>query len=511
MVVTSGCNKPDSNDPTPPPSNQTLTITGIKPAGGNVPLVDTITGTNFSTNPSENSVYYNGLKVTVLSASTTQLIVSLPAQTTTGKVSLTINGISVDGPTFTVTSQPIITSISPTHGVASMTDTIFGINFNPISSQNVVYFNSVQASIITSTSSQIVVTVPQSTTGKVSVVSNGNTIMGPTFTFDNDSVVVTTFAGTGIQSSTDGPALSATFTQVWDVSSDSLGTVYVADGGGNVIRKIFNGTVTTIAGAGSIPASYGQGTEFNQPSGVTVDGNNNVYVGDTYSNRVRVITPSGGISTIAGGINFGHGWVDATGQGAYFWQPMGLVADKTGNIFVADQANHCIRKVTPSGVVTTLAGAGPASPGYRDGTGTNALFTTPRSITIDDNGNLYVADYGNNRIRKINPSGVVTTIAGKPNGGSNDGQGIAAGLGFPTGITIDKQGNLYLTQDSYRLVRKISPTGWVSTIAGTGELGSKDGAGFQATFSSLGGISIDRNGILYLADGKRVRKITIKR
>lgn len=266
--------------------------------------------------------------------------------------------------------------------------------------------------------------------------------------------------------------------------------------------------VVTIAGGGSRPASWGQGTEFYQPTGVAVDPNSNkVYVSDTYLNRIRVISPSGTITTVAGGLD--HSLIDGTGSSAYFYQPAGLVVDKNGNVFVADQLNNCIRKVTPAGVVTTFAGS--QFEGFKDDVGTNAQFWLPRALTIDDNGNLYVADQGNNRIRKVSPTGVVTTIAGKPTGGYVDGQGTNAGLGFPCGITIDKKGNLYVTQFSTNLVRKITPSGWVSTIAGTREQGYNDGPGSQATFSSLGGITIDANGILYVADGKKVRKIVVTR
>lgn len=239
LIIIQSCIKPSSNNPQPPlnPGNSNLTITALKPTNGYVPLTDTIIGTGFSTKINEDSVYYNGLKVTVLSATSTQLVVSLPSQTVTGQVLVKVNGSIAGGPTFTVFSVPSITAISPAHGVATMVDTIFGNNFSATLSQNSVFFNGVQANILAVSSNQLIVTIPQSTTGKVTVTSGGVNVTGPIFTYDNDSVVVSTLAGSNAQTEIDGPALSAAFTQVWDVSSDSLGNVYVADGGGNNCRR----------------------------------------------------------------------------------------------------------------------------------------------------------------------------------------------------------------------------------------------------------------------------------
>ena len=389
-------------------------------------------------------------------------------------------------------------------------DTIYGSGFSAKADEDSIYFNGLRANVWLASETKLVVEVPTGvTTGNVTLKVNGKSATGPQFTVIADSVIVTTLAGTGISDSTNGPRWLASFRMPWDIAADSEGNIYVADGGDNSIRKIStSGTVSIVAGGGGPPSGWGPGTQFYNPQGIAVDENNNIYVADTDRNRIRKITGAGTVVTIAG--NGANGSLDGAGQGAYFFQPVSMVTDKQGNIYLTEYGNHLIRKITPAGIVSTVAGG--TTGGYNDGTGTDARFRIPRGITIDDDGNLYVADFGNNRIRKITPAGVVTTIAGHQNGGSFDGQGTAAGLGHPFGITRDKQGNLFVTQYSTNKVRKISPSGWVSTVAGTGAEGSTDGPGRQSTFKGLVGIAIDKFGNLYVAEqgNYKVRKITRK-
>ena len=211
------------------------------------------------------------------------------------------------------------------------------------------------------------------------------------------------------------------------------------------------------------------------------------------------------VSTLAGDSTvFNGGFADGTGTAAKFKGPNGLVVDSSGNVYVADQGNHRIRKITSDGVVTTFAGSGTS--GSADGTGTAATFNNPQSITIDSSGNFYVTS--SFTVRKITSAGVVTTFAGSGTSGSADGTGTAATFNNPQSITIDSSGNFYVT--SSFTVRKITSAGVVTTFAGSGTSGSADGTGTAASFGGVGGIAIDSSNNLYVADvsNHTIRKIT---
>ncbi len=210
----------------------------------------------------------------------------------------------------------------------------------------------------------------------------------------------------------------------------------------------------------------GAAASFNQPWGIATDSAGNVYVADTGNNTIRKITPAGVVTTLAG--TAGVGSADGTGTAASFYSPYGVATDSAGNVYVADTGNDTVRKITPAGVVTTLAGTAGVQ-GSVDGTGTAASFWFPRGLATDSAGNVYVADYGNQTIRKITPAGVVTTLAGTAGvGGYADGTGAAASFNSPLGIATDSTGNVYVTDSwiDYN-VRKITPAGVVTTLAGT--------------------------------------------
>jgi sugar lactone lactonase YvrE len=268
-------------------------------------------------------------------------------------------------------------------------------------------------------------------------------------------------------------------------------------------------TVTTLAGNGAegdIDAT-GSAAEFSHPFGVAVDGSGNVYVGDENNALIRKVTSAGVVSTLAGS-TYGH--ADGSGSSAEFFNPDGVVVDGSGNIYVADYSNNRIRKVTPAGVVTTIAGG---TQGYADGTGTAAEFFSPQGIAIDASGNLYVADVYNHRIRKITPAGVVTTLAGSGatgpgNGGYADGAAASARFSSPTGVTVDAAGNVYVADFENFKVRKISTAGIVSTVAGSID-GETDGTGSSAAFGAPQGIVVAPSGNLFVTDYlNTVRQIT---
>ena len=316
---------------------------------------------------------------------------------------------------------------------------------------------------------------------------------------------VSTLAGS-TQGYTDGTGTSAQFKYPTGVAVDGAGNVYVADQVNHRIRKITtSGVVSTLAGSGTPGNADGTGTsaQFNYPTGVAVDGAGNVYVADQGNHRIRKITTSGVVSTLAGST---YGYTDGTGTSAKFNAPFGVAVDGAGNVYVADQGNHRIRKITASGVVSTLAGS---TYGYTDGTGTSAQFKYPNGVAVDGAGNVYVADQGNHRIRKITASGVVSTLAGSSQG-YTDGTGTSAKFAYPTGVAVDGAGNVYVADEYNHRIRKITTSGVVSTLAGSSQ-GYTDGTGTSAKFKYPIGVAVDGAGNVYVADqsNHRIRKITL--
>lgn len=227
-------------------------------------------------------------------------------------------------------------------------------------------------------------------------------------------------------------------------------------------------TNTLAGGNGDTTSGYLDGSNssalFNAPAGVAVDSNFNVYVADSYNNRIRLITVAGTTSTFAGDT---LGFRDGLGTTALFNQPLGVCTDKLGNIYVADTYNNAIRKITPAGMVTTIGGKGLDSAGYRNGFDTIALFNMPTGVTVDTSENIYVADYGNNVVRKIASNGIVSTLAGRDTVGYIDGADTSAEFNGLAGIALDDSGFVYVTEFVNNDVRKIR-NGYVSTLAGGG-------------------------------------------
>src|SRR5579863_2020256 len=298
---------------------------------------------------------------------------------------------------------------------------------------------------------------------------------------------VNTFAGTGAMGSANGPVTSANFNQPANIIEDGAGNFFVADFGNNEIRKITTSPAPAVVStfAGSISAGFINAPapgKFHSPDRIAIDATGNIYVPDFGNNAIRKISPTGIITTIAGtGV---AGSTDGPLASATFRQPAGVCLDAAGNLYVADLGNNKIRKINlTAGTVSTFAGSGTA--GSADGPGTTATFNQPASIVFNAAGNMYVADFGNNEIRIVTTSGTVSTFAGSTSPGSNDGIGAGASFFEPAGVCFDTSGNLYVADFGNNAIRKITPSAVVTLLAGSpGNPGNSDGTGIAALFAN---------------------------
>ncbi len=267
-----------------------------------------------------------------------------------------------------------------------------------------------------------------------------------------------------------------------------------------------------LAGAGTVldhTGGTGGNARFFNPSAVAVDGAGNIYVADGGDHTIRMVTAGGVVTTLAGSSGQA-GSSDGSGSSALFLYPYAVAVDSSGNVYVADSGNQNIRKIAPGGSVSTLAGTAGVA-GSADGTGVAALFNLPEGIAVDALGNVYVSDTNNSTIRKITAAGAVTTLAGAAGQtGSANGTGGSARFSYPFGVAVDVSGNVYVADFGNSTVREVTPAGAVSTLAGSAGLsGSVDGVGGAARFNHPSAVSVDGAGNIYVADtsNQTVREI----
>lgn len=305
------------------------------------------------------------------------------------------------------------------------------------------------------------------------------------------------------------------------VAVDGVGNVYFADTWNHRVYKVAatTGVVTSVAGDGNAGYSgdFGAATiaELNGPSGIAVDGNGNIYIADQYNNRIRKIWASSGIiTTVAGG---GGGYLGDGGNAtnATLSYPSGVAVDGSGNIYIADQYNNRVRKVAPTGIISTVAGNGSWSYSGDGSAAVSAGIPTPSGVAVDGSGNLFIADNGSARIRKVSAAGIISTVAGNGTVGysGDEGAATAAMLSNPAGIAVDGSGNLYVADEGNYRIRKITTSGIISTVAGNGSYSSfgDAGEGGLATSAAISpsGIAADVNGNVYISDWgyNRIRRI----
>ncbi|GHC84167.1 NHL repeat-containing protein [Streptomyces flavofungini] len=332
---------------------------------------------------------------------------------------------------------------------------------------------------------------------------------------------IATVAGNGVAGyvSDGGPGALTRLHNPEGVAVDKNGNLYIADRNNHHVRKVTpNGIITTVAGTGEAGYISDGGpavaTRLNQPVDVAIDGEGNLYIADIYNNRVRKVSPSGIITTVAGNGEAGYVSDGGPAIATRLHHPHGVALDREGNLYISEWSGHRVRKVNRSGIITTVAGNGTAGYVSDGGPAIATRLQHPDGLAFDREGNLYIAEYSNHRVRKVTPNGIITTVAGNGTAGfvSDGGPAIATRLNGPRRVAVDEAGNLYVSDQENHRVRRVSSDGTITTVAGNGTAGYVDDGGPAATtrIYQPQGVALDRAGNLYIADysNHRVRGVT---
>jgi uncharacterized protein (TIGR03437 family) len=335
---------------------------------------------------------------------------------------------------------------------------------------------------------------------------------------DAKSLDISTVAGNGTPGfSGDGStATNAEMNSPTGLAIDSTGNLYIADSLNCRIRKVASGNISTFAGNGTFSYSGDGGpaiqAQLNTPQGVAADAAGNLYIADTLNNVVRKVSPNGTISNYAGNGGAGNSGDGSAATSAQLHGPQGLAADTFGNLYIADTMNAKVRKVSASGVIATVAGSGTPGSGGDGGAAASAQLNLPIGVAVDSSGNLYIADFGNSRVRKVSASGAIGTVAGNGSFGysGDGGPAVKAQLNGPQGVAVDAAGNLYIADTENNLIREVTAGGLIASVAGNGVAGYS-GDGGQATSAQVGnpvGLAVDAAGNIFTLDASnRVRQV----
>ena len=484
-------------------------IQSISPTVGTANTQVTIKGTDFEISPTANTVKFNGKTAIIVSGNPFELVVLVPENAGTGKVSVTTSSGTTEGPEFKYLNALTIASVDPLSGRAGDQVTITGENFDDLPGGTIVRFNGSAANVISLTTTQVVVSVPEGAgTGKITVRTGAGVVEGPAFEY-LFSAVVSTYAGDGTAGFANGNALEARFNLPTDMVFDQSNNLYVCDSQNNLIRLVTpEAVVSTFAGSGSLASVDGNGiaAQFARPNFITVNVDGNLFVTESFSGNIRKIAADAEVTTLAG--SGSNGYSDGTGTGASFNTPAGLVINPQGLFFVGDQGNTRVRQMTSIGEVSTLAGN--STPAYTDGTGTGASFMSPYGLAVDNVGEIIVADL--NKIRRVNLDGVVTTFTGKETAGWIDGTLETAEFNGLRGVARWKNDFIIVADGGNHVIRMITPAGTVITIAGDGTSGYVNGNGHEAKFNFPNGISVNSRNEIFVADRLNhvIRKIVLK-